>query len=208
MARITVGKGRDTPETGGPVRLKSERLSQLSPPPWTCAGEIAAWFQDPEIGRYIAQPLATVRKAEAAIRAADNENNFLFGVFPKGTSTIIGYTQVTLIERHRWAKTTSVIGDRNFWGGRYAMEMRAAVLDFLLRDRDLHKVASFVYGRNVPAIFNNTALGYAHEGILRQEEMGSDGEYRDVVCFGILREEWLARERRETPGNDGIGLDS
>ncbi|MDP6705153.1 MAG: GNAT family protein [Alphaproteobacteria bacterium] len=190
------------------MRLESERLNQLSPLPKECAAEIAAWFQDPEIGRYISQPLATVRKAQAAIRAADNEKNFLFGVFPKGTSTIIGYTQVGVIARHRWAKTTSVIGDRGYWGGRYATEMRAAVLDFLFRDRALHKVASFVHGRNVPAIFNNTALGYANEGILRQEEMGPDGAYHDVVCFGILREEWLARERRETPGNDGIGLDS
>jgi RimJ/RimL family protein N-acetyltransferase len=197
MAKVTVKSSRKGRETARPVRLESARLSYLTPPPIECAGDIAGWFQDPEIGRYLDRPPATVRRAEAAIRNTNNGNRFLFGVFPKGVPTIIGYTQVSVSKRHSRAKTNSVIGDRSYWGGRYAIEMRTAVLDFLFRSCELHKVASYVYGRNIPSIFNNKALGYTCESILRDQEIGPEGEFRDLVCFGILREEWLAREREQ-----------
>ena len=153
-----------------------------------------AWFEDPEVGRYLALPLDTPELAKRMIRGADNRTVFFFGVFARETNGLIGYTRVDVQQQHRWAKTTSVIGDKDYWGGDYAMEARTAILKFMFRRYGMNKMMSYVYGRNFPAIFNNKALGYTCEGILRRQERGPDGEYRDVLCFGLLRDEWLARQ--------------
>ena len=192
---ITLRRGGGR-RAGAPVELSSERLTHRSPPGEGAATEIAAWFGDPDMGRFLAAPPSTPARAQAAIDKADNRNVFFFGAYAREGNRLVGYTQVHVAGAHHLARTTSIIGDKAYWGGGYAIESRAAILDFLFLTRGLNKVNSFVYGRNVPAIFNNRALGYSCEGVLRQQERDPEGGYRDVLCFGILRSEWLARRER------------
>jgi RimJ/RimL family protein N-acetyltransferase len=190
---------RGASPAGAEIRLASERLTYCSPPGEGAAAEIAAWFRDPDVARFLAAPLDTPQRAQAVIGRTNNRSEFFFGVYDRDTGRIVGYTQVHIVGRHRSGRTTSMIGDKAYWGGGYATEARSTILDFLFLRRGLNKVSSYVYSRNIPAIFNNRALGYTCEGVLRQQERNPGGGYRDVLCFGILRSEWLARRQKSRP---------
>lgn len=56
--------------------------------------------------------------------------------------------------------------------------------------------ASKVYGEalagNLPSVRIHESLGFKREGVLRRQRRLVSGEYADVVCFGLLDNEWKA----------------
>lgn len=52
-----------------------------------------------------------------------------------------------------------------------------------------HKVCGQALGHNKASIQFHERLGFVREGVLRQQALVND-EYIDIVCFGILIEEW------------------
>jgi UDP-4-amino-4,6-dideoxy-N-acetyl-beta-L-altrosamine N-acetyltransferase len=58
----------------------------------------------------------------------------------------------------------------------------------------LHKVFGQVLGDNAASLRFHENLGFTREGVLRQHAM-VNGQHHDMVCFGILREEWLSRPK-------------
>jgi len=187
---------------GQPLRLVAPRIVLASPPPPDCAALVASWFEDPAVGRHLAQPLTTVRDAQRAIERCDNRTVFFFGLHDRSDGALFGYIRAHVDPHHRNARSTTVVGDQKLWGGGYAVEARTAVNDFLFGIYALRKIQSFVYGRNAAAIHINKKLGYKHEGTLRQQERAADGSFRDVLCFGLLREEWLSIRGVQEPNDE------
>jgi RimJ/RimL family protein N-acetyltransferase len=60
---------------------------------------------------------------------------------------------------------------------------------------NLHKVCGQVLAGNEASIRLHLKLGFHQEGILRQQQRIGES-YRDLVCFGILRQEWQAGHRK------------
>lgn len=85
------------------------------------------------------------------------------------------------------------IGDKNYWGRGYGRETIKLLLDYAFRLRNFHKVHLRVHGINARAIRAYQACGFVEEGRLRAH-VWSNGQYDDVVCMGILREEWKRRQ--------------
>lgn len=66
-----------------------------------------------------------------------------------------------------------------------------AALNHAFRELTLHKVCGQALDYNERSIAFHLALGFAREGVLRDQHF--DGErYHDVFCFGLLRDEWLS----------------
>jgi len=62
-------------------------------------------------------------------------------------------------------------------------------LNFAFNELKLHKLCGQVLGFNDRSIAFHKRLGFIEEGCLREQHF--DGtNYHDVVCFGILAEEW------------------
>ena len=67
-----------------------------------------------------------------------------------------------------------------------------AALDYAFKEIKLFKVCGQAIGFNARSIRFHQTLGFQQEGILRDQHF--DGErYHDVVCFGLLRQEWLTK---------------
>jgi UDP-4-amino-4,6-dideoxy-N-acetyl-beta-L-altrosamine N-acetyltransferase len=64
-----------------------------------------------------------------------------------------------------------------------------AALAFAFGQLDVHKVCGQALGGNAASIRLHEKLGFRNEGILRQQRRIGD-TYHDLVCFGLLREEW------------------
>lgn len=76
-----------------------------------------------------------------------------------------------------------------YWGCGYATEAAAAVVPFAFSHFGINKLVAKTSGGNLGSIKVLERLGMKQEGVLR-EQWFRDGEFRDVVCFGLL-----ARER-------------
>ncbi|MDH2241153.1 UDP-4-amino-4,6-dideoxy-N-acetyl-beta-L-altrosamine N-acetyltransferase [Pseudomonas sp. GD03909] len=66
----------------------------------------------------------------------------------------------------------------------------SAALDFAFQELGVHKVAGQVLDFNIASIRLHQRLGFTQEGILREHGF-IDKKYHDLLCFGLLSNEWL-----------------
>ncbi len=97
------------------------------------------------------------------------------------------------------ARTNVVIGNKEYWGRGVPLEVRDKALEILFEVFKVDKVYGRMHARNHASIFNYKAQGFTCEAILRQHEIGPDGERRDMLMFGLLREEWAERRSKGEP---------
>lgn len=95
-------------------------------------------------------------------------------------------------ETHRTCELGIAIGDKEYWGKGYGREAMDLILDYAFRLRNMRKVFLTVNGNNDRAIRAYRACGFVEEGRWRSH-VWSAGEYIDLVCMGILRDEWDTR---------------
>jgi UDP-4-amino-4,6-dideoxy-N-acetyl-beta-L-altrosamine N-acetyltransferase len=62
-------------------------------------------------------------------------------------------------------------------------------LDFAFDELALHKVRGQALAFNSASIAMHQKLGFAEEGLFREEYL-IEGVWRDLVCFGLLRDMW------------------
>jgi RimJ/RimL family protein N-acetyltransferase len=87
------------------------------------------------------------------------------------------------------------IGDPAYQGQGYGREALWLLLDYAYRIRNLRRVCLHVSAFNERAIRVYRALGFVEEGRLRQHVWIGD-RYDDLVCMGLLRDEWEAQQRK------------
>ena len=80
------------------------------------------------------------------------------------------------------------------WGRGYASEAALEVLRYGFEERGLERIFAAHYGRNPASGRVMQKIGMTYEGTLRRHLL-KWGEYVDLVFYGILRDEWLARSR-------------
>lgn len=72
-------------------------------------------------------------------------------------------------------------------------KLGVAALNHAFKTLPLHKICGQALLWNQPSIEFHKSLGFAQEGILRDQHF--DGAaYHDLICFGILRREWMVNE--------------
>ena len=81
-----------------------------------------------------------------------------------------------------------------FWGRGYATEAAIEVIRYGFEERDLLRIFAMHYGRNPASGRVLQKAGMRYEGTLRQHLKKWD-EYVDLVCYGLLREEWVSAAR-------------
>lgn len=185
-------------QPGTSLVLESERFLLRSLAAADASDTYIGWWNDAEIQTSLGSAPRNWGRPEAVqhIAGFDNRRQFHLGVFPTGADVPIGFFSV-FIEGAGRARTNVVIGDRDWWGRGVPLEVRARVMDFLFDSLDIVKVYGRVDGRNMASIFNYKAQGFTNEAILRQHSQGADGERHDLLMFGMLRAEWMARRADE-----------
>ncbi len=78
------------------------------------------------------------------------------------------------------------------WGRGYPMEAGRLLLRIGFRDLGLHRMFAHCAADNADAVCLAERLGLRQEGRLR-ENVRFDGRWRDTLVYGILEQEWAAR---------------
>jgi [ribosomal protein S5]-alanine N-acetyltransferase len=89
-----------------------------------------------------------------------------------------------------------------FWGKGYASEAGHAILAFGFTELKLKRIHGEYLARNPASGRVMDKLGLKQEGVLRQHAI-KWGKLEDMVCRGILREEWR-RQQNKTAGQLGL----
>lgn len=185
---------------GRAVRLETERTVLLSMTPAHVTDRFVAWFGDPVVMANIAMPLNLSRELLLRYRAGfDNDAGFLLGIFLARSELQIGWLRIFVDRQHDRATTTTVIGDRDYWGRGLGYEVRAATIAFMFEQLGLHKVVARSYSDSDRTHAINRKLGFRREGVLVENERGRDGAWRDVHVYGLLADEWRARRKPAGP---------
>jgi len=82
-----------------------------------------------------------------------------------------------------------MIGRKEFWGKGYAFEAWNLLIGHAFLRLGLQKIVAGVVESNVASLKTLQKLGFQIEGRLRAE-FWVDGEYRDVLRLGLLRDEF------------------
>jgi RimJ/RimL family protein N-acetyltransferase len=157
--------------------------------------ELALWVNDLEIevlgGGDPPTPKSVARvKAEHERRQKESPDDVNFAIEADGK--LIG--MIALFRMDATARTSElgiVIGNRSYWGRGYGQDAIRTAVDYGFRHRNLQRVWLTVTENNGRAVNAYKRCGFIEEGRLRQH-VWSDGAHRDLVCMGVLREEWSA----------------
>jgi len=115
----------------------------------------------------------------------------VFGIEVIKTSLLVGISLLRDIDLlNRNAETAIYIGDLNERGKGYSKNALLKTLEFAFQNLGLHRVFLKVRIDNLTAINLYKKLGFTQEGELR-ETVYKNGEFKSLLIFSILKEEYL-----------------
>lgn len=104
---------------------------------------------------------------------------------------VIGEIVLNQWEEYRRNKRVDIAYSlsREHWNKGVATEAAVAARDWAFMTFDIHRICAWCDPRNIGSWRVMEKLGMKREGLLRQHLLWN-GEYRDQLWYGILREEW------------------
>ncbi|WP_239164830.1 GNAT family N-acetyltransferase [Actinoplanes palleronii] len=159
---------------------------------------LAEYRSDPGVARYQSWDAPfPLNKADLAVRnfaesSPDKPGWFQYAIELTAERVLVGDVAVRLHDNGRQAEIGFTLATAYQKRG-LATEAVSAVLDRLFRLQGLHRVMGECDARNVASAALMERLGFTREGLLRQQTF-IKGEWTDDLIFGILDQEWLARD--------------
>lgn len=121
-----------------------------------------------------------------------------FAVCLTEDDALIGITALQSIDWvHRFAETSTVIGEASARGKGLAAEIKQLLLAYAFDTLDLHRLQSRVLADNTASLRHLKRCGYVEEGRLRQSVF-TEGGYRDEILLGLLGSDWRAQARADS----------
>jgi [ribosomal protein S5]-alanine N-acetyltransferase len=112
----------------------------------------------------------------------------VFAITDKTDRSLLGACGMELFPDHKRGELGYWLG-RGFWGKGYATEAAAAVVGWGFDTMGLARVSAARFSDNPASGRVLEKIGMTKEGVLRRHAF-RDGEFKDMVMYGLLREEW------------------
>ncbi len=174
------------------------KLVQLRAHEMTDLERYAAWFNDPDVTRFVGKryPLSLLAE-EAWLRENTGKplsyDRVQFAIDTRAGVHIgsIGFNQT--FPEDRRAVLGIVIGDKAYWSKGYGGDAMRTLLRFGFEEMNLYRIELTVDARNARALACYRKCGFVEEVRMRQGHF-SEGAYHDGIWMGILRDEWAAQQ--------------
>ena len=155
------------------------------------------WFNDPEVIQYLGAYLPMTEMAEEKFieelsNPARSQGQVLL-VIEANEGDInkpIGNCALNGINSKDHAAMFGIgIGEKDYWSKGYGTEAARLLLNYGFEQLNLYRIFSTALAFNERSLRLHRKVGFKEEGRARQA-MFKNGQYHDLVHFGILREEW------------------
>ena len=160
------------------------------------------WLNDPKITQYLPIHLP-MREAEERewirkLYTAGSVARIVFVIKAIGeegpSSSLIGTVGIHRINwKDRDAEVGITIGESSYWRHGYGTNAMEMVVEHAFKNLNLHRLHARVYTFNEGGIALQKKVGFREEGRFR-EAVFKNGEYHDIISYGLLETEWENRK--------------
>lgn len=160
----------------------------------------ARWSRDSEFRRLLDSgvlPLPSAKNAQTWLEKEleeESNNQYWFSIRKLDDDKLLGDVDLYV---HNWQSRDAFvglgIGEREFWGKGYGTDAMKVILRYAFTEINLKRVSLTVFEYNPRAIRSYEKAGFRHEGRLRGA-LNKEGRRWDILCMGILREDWMEQE--------------
>ncbi len=172
----------------GPVL--AGRIVRLRPPGPDDAVEMASWFDDLEVTRFVKlrHPPSVEMEREFLERMARDPDAVWWAVEHQGR--IVGGTGIREIDwKHGHGTTGTVIADKSVWGKGLAHELMRLRAEYAFTQLPLRALRSGYLEGNVASARAQRSAGYKEVGRWHEDRF-VEGRWVDLVLTELLREDW------------------
>ena len=159
-------------------------------------GDYENWFNDAEIcagNSHHVYPLTDEQAWKYIQHVKNTKDDFVLAITTTDGDKHIGNVALQNIHPvYRSADFAIIIGEKDYWGQGYGKEAAMLMFDHGFKAMNLHRIACATFSNNFHMMQLALFLYMKLEGERRQGAF-KDGDYVDIVEYGILREEWLNR---------------
>ncbi len=173
--------------------LETERL-YLLPIARDHAADLHLACADPEVMRYVDFPASqtvqdTARRLDLfLVELPDWHATWVLSC--KATARVIGFVNYHHRENCNWRLEVGFLLARAFWGRGLMREALQALLEYCFLGLAMNRVEVTVNPANKAAIRLIEGVGFRFEGGPLRGRQYVCGEYRDLLIYGLLRQEW------------------
>jgi RimJ/RimL family protein N-acetyltransferase len=153
-----------------------------------------AWFEDPEVTRYLSRRVPPTLESEREwVRACgDSQDVIQWAIEHEGR--LVGTTSIQADWVNQNGSTGTLIGDKSAWGKGIAGEMMRLRADYAFLQHPFGKLKSGFLDGNEASRRAQAGAGYREVGRLRREFF-RDGRWVDMILTELLREDWEQRRQ-------------
>ncbi len=178
-------------------------LHGLLPDDLLPTGPYFGWLDDLSLdlfGERSDLPNNPKRMGDYYAAACRNERLILMGIFDNATNRHIGNITLQQIDWvHRRAFLGYLVGDKEFTGKGIAPEACLMMMYYGFNKLNFERIWTTVADAHAASRRVADKIGLKEEGRLRAHQM-RNGERRDLLVFGALREEWMAERGEKARG--------
>jgi len=151
---------------------------------------VLAYGSDPETLQHLVwEGISTLEEAEASITNSYLSKPGVYALEHKAQGQCIGCIDLRFEAAHEKASFGYVL-NRSYWGRGYMAEALRALIDLCFRALEVNRIESTHYLGNEGSGRVMEKCGMGKEGLALQE-VKIKGIFRDVVHYGITRDQWL-----------------
>ncbi|MFX1489889.1 MAG: GNAT family N-acetyltransferase [Promethearchaeota archaeon] len=151
------------------------------------------WENNPQVRKYARTAIPmTIEESKKYIVQSDSKSRkiVMFEIWHKRDQKPIGYCEIGDFSwQNRNAYIGFLIGEIEYWGQKIGTELTKLLVDYGFKELNFHKITAEALSANTGSQRCLEKNGFKHQGTLK-EDMFVDGEYMDMLLYGILKKEW------------------
>ena len=156
-----------------------------------------AIYADEETMRYYGEPYQSREELDLALTLRQEDyaarRAIRWGIALKDSDILIGSCGFHHFDEGHFRAETGYILNRAYWGQGIMAEALTAIISYGFGEMGLRRIEAIIDIANERSKGVLLKLGFQYEGNLRQRYRIGD-RFEDEHYFGLLRDEWLARQ--------------
>lgn len=154
------------------------------------------WANDERVTKFLTwEPHGTLDVTKYIVdlwvKDYEKDNNYNWAIELEGK--VIGSISVTEIDENSERAEIGYCIGYDFWGIGIMSEAAKAVIDFLFREVNVHRITITHATKNPASGKVAQKCGLTLEGVKREYFKSTFGEYLDIAVYSILRREWESK---------------
>lgn len=162
-------------------------------------GNYVWWLNDEEVSRYNSHhtfPYSYSEGVEYIKKSSKTKDKIVLAIVLSNRNLHIGNIALQNIDYvNRNAELAILLGEKDYWHKGYSKEAAFLILKHGFDELDLNRIYCGTSSKNIAMQKLAISLGMIQEGI-RRKAFFKDGQYTDIVEYGILSSEFDTPKRK------------